>query len=769
MDLDSSAILPAVLLSLSVPAMNARGPLYMEQALAAIHQGNPHRLPLTFSFGRHGDTVTLLCRCPDKLAAVVEGQLYAQYPDCKVERLPDDALAPPTDHAAATAEMRLEPELFPCKRYGQFEDTLNRQTADPLTAILLTLARDKQNLRSLVEIVIYPASGKRRTRAANVLRRFARPFFRSHHRLAHLYLAASLSPSRSLRLCGWLLGRLAATPASHGQEDALHTSGSRLHEREEELQAGADKLGKLLFEARIRVTVFASSAAAAGARSKLAEIAGAFGQFSIPRLASFHVRPTKRRFPRCSPTFLLSTEEVATLWHPPTLTVRAPTMRTVESREFEPPVALPLARHHPELAVLGTTLFRGRRERFGILPDDRRRHLAVLGKTGMGKSTLLQRLIASDIAAGRGVALIDPHGDLTEALVSAIPRHRTNDVILFDAGDRSYPLAFNVLACSQAEQRPLVASGILSAFKKLYGDSWGPRLEHILRNALLTLLDVPGTSLVSLLRLLGEAPYRQALVAQVRDPAVRSFWEKEFALMHPKLQVEAIAPVQNKVGHFVSSPLLRNIVGQARSTLNLRKVMDEGKVLLVNLSKGRIGDDASMLLGSLLVTSLQLAAMSRAEVPESQRRDFFLYVDEFQNFSTDSFPTILSEARKYRLSITLANQYLAQLEDGTLHALFGNVGTLVVFQVGAEDAEILGEQLGGDVQKADLLTLPRYQACVRLLTEGMPSRPFSMQTLPPRTGPADPDRPAIIRRTSRQRYARPAETVEREIAEAFAG
>ena len=288
-----------------------------------------------------------------------------------------------------------------------------------------------------------------------------------------------------------------------------------------------------------------------------------------------------------------------------------------------------------------------------------------------------------------------------------------------------------MLSCKEADQRGLVASAVVSAFKKLYGDSWGPRLEHIFRNALLALLEVPGTSLLSLQRLLSDTQYRKDVTGRVHDPVVRTFWEKEFATWKPQYRAEAVAPIQNKIGQFLSMPILRAIVGQSRSSLDLRRVMDDEQILIVNLSKGRIGEDGSTLLGSLLVSGIQLAAMSRANVPEKQRRDFALYVDEFQNFATDSFDTILSEARKYRLSLTLANQYLAQMEEATLEAVFGNVGSLLVFQVGARDAEALAEQLGGDATPRDLMALPRYRAYARLLVDGMPSRPFSVETVPP--------------------------------------
>jgi len=764
-----SGILRSMLVAITTPPTNDRGPQYMEQALAAIHQANHRRLAVSLEFARHAESSVLSLRFPSTLRAIVEGQVFAQYPDCSIERVRHEDGKLSSDHRYWSVALRASPDVFPLRRYQQFEDSLNRVTSDPVSAILTTMGRTNHDqIRGRVEIILRPARLRLRSRARKTLERLATPFFRSHHRLAHAYAILAMSRWLPIRLAGWLLGRCGRRAEAHFEQ--LSTSSARLHDREADLQAASDKLGKLLFEVQIRLIVTAPATDELLARSKLSEIAGAFGQFSLPRLASFHlsrVRRSKSRPRRLrSRAFLLSTEELATIWHPPTSSVRAQSMAIVESREMEPPVALPTIGSHQALAVLGQTQFRGSRKQFGLLPDDRRRHLAILGKTGMGKSTLLRSLIASDIQAGRGVAVIDPHGDLADAVLLAIPKSRTNDVVLFDAGDTAFPLSFNMLACPNAEQRPLVASGIVSAFKKLYGESWGPRLEHILRNALLALLEVPGTSLLSLVRLLSEAKYREQLVGRVTDPVVRGFWQREFALMHTKLQSEAIAPIQNKVGHFVSSPLLRNIVGQSRTTFDLRSLMDDGKVLIVNLSKGRIGDDSSMLLGSLLVTSIQIATMSRSNVPESDRPDFYLYVDEFQNFATDSFATILSEARKYRLNLTIANQYLAQMDEATADAVFGNVGSLLCFQVGARDAEILVEQFGSDLLPQDLMRLPRYQAYVRLLVNGMPSRPFSMRTLPPDLR-EDQHRSETIRRYSRQRYARPRAQVENEIRAAF--
>jgi hypothetical protein len=343
----------------------------------------------------------------------------------------------------------------------------------------------------------------------------------------------------------------------------------------------------------------------------------------------------------------------------------------------------------------------------------------------------------------------------TPTVEQRLPSYRTNDAILFDAADAARPIAFNPLACPDRRQRHLVVSGILSTFKKLYGEFWGPRLEHILRNTLYTLLDVPAATLGFVPRLLTDARFREQMLRQVSDSVVSDFWTREFAQWPPKLQAEAISPILNKVGQFLTNPVLRHILDQPKSRLDLRQVMDTRRILIVNLSKGRLGDDASTLLGSFLITAVQVAAMSRADIEESRRVDFYLYVDEFGCFATDAFADILSEARKYRLNLIVANQYLAQLSESTLAAVFGNVGSLLVFQVGAQDAPTLTEQLGSPAEATDLLMLPKYHAYARLLIDGQPSQPFSMRTMGPPRNPQDPRRAEIVRRVSRRRYARP--------------
>ena len=755
--------------ALRVPADNSRTPLFMEQALSAIHRVNTNKLPIQLLFASQAGSVGLFVQFPQRLKSLVESQLFAQYPDAALDHLAADALSPPEDWQGWTSEVWLAPDVFPIRRYGQFEEGLERVLADPVASLLSTVSAEPE-LRAQIELLIQPAGPSRRARAKTCLARLARPAFSNHPRLAHYYAYGLLSPSRCARMLARLLA-LWARPQEKSSSDAMKYSTSRAHEREEDLQAATDKLGRHLFEARLRLTVFAPQERALGAKTKLQELAGAVGQFSWPRLATFQpssVRPHRRgRAPARLPMFLLSAEEVASLWHPPTAAVQTATMARVESRQFEPPVVLPSTEQFPDLPVLGITSFRDRRQQFGLLPDDRRRHLAIVGKTGTGKSTLLENLIRADVAAGRGVALVDPHGDLADSILAHVPRQRTNDVVLLDAADQAFPVSFSLLSDCAASQRPLVVSGVVSAFKKIFGESWGPRLEHILRNALLTLMELPGASLLTLLWVLYQPKPQFSIAAKISDPVVRMFWEREYGTWPERYRAEAVAPVLNKLGHFLSNPLLRAVLGQSHSTIDLRRIMDERQVLVVNLSKGRMGEDASALLGALVITGIQLAAMSRADVPERERPDFYCYIDEFQNFATESFATILAEARKYRLNLVLANQYLAQVEEQTLSALFGNAGSLITFQVGHDDALVLADQLAGSVTPGDLLALPRYHAYARLLIEGMPSRPFSFATLPPAAADTDRQSPEVIRRTSRHRYARPAAIIEREFLAAY--
>lgn len=417
---------------------------------------------------------------------------------------------------------------------------------------------------------------------------------------------------------------------------------------------------------------------------------------------------------------------------------------------------------NPDIAFFAKTNFRNQERIFGIKADDRRRHMYLLGKTGMGKTNLMENLAIQDIQAGHGICFIDPHGDTAQKLIKAIPANRINDVIYFDPADQDFPIAFNVLEQVSSDARSLVASGLVGVFKKIWADSWGPRLEYILRNAILALLEYPGSTLLGVMRILVDKSYRERVVEKVEDPVVKSFWRDEFSGWNERVLQEVISPIQNKVGQFTSNSLIRNIIGQTTSAFDVRKVMDEQKILIMNLAKGKIGEDSTALLGAMMITKIQLAAMGRVDMPEEARKDFFLYVDEFQNFATDSFANILSEARKYRLDLILANQYITQLEEPVRDAVFGNAGTLVTFRVGAADAEFLEKEFEPIFLPNDLVNLPKYNIYLKLMIDGITGDAFSATVLPPIAIEESGSHEKVIQ-VSRDRYATRKEDVEEKI------
>ena len=418
-----------------------------------------------------------------------------------------------------------------------------------------------------------------------------------------------------------------------------------------------------------------------------------------------------------------------------------------------------------DINLFAETNFRNKKVVFGIKRDDRRRHVYVIGKTGMGKSVMLENMAIQDIQKGHGVCIIDPHGELVETLLNHIPNHRVNDIVYFNPADQEFPIAFNILESVDPNYKHLVASGLMGVFTKIWAGVWSARMEYILGNTVLALLDSPGNTLLGIARMLVDKQYRKKIVDHIQDPMVKSFWVNEYANYNDKFRNEAIAPIQNKVGQFLSSSIIRNIVGQPKSTLDLRDVMDNQKILLANLSKGRVGEDNSALLGAMLITKIQLAAMSRVDIPERDRKDFYLYVDEFQNFATDSFATILSEARKYRLNLTMAHQYIGQLVDDrntkVRDAVFGNVGTMIIFRVGSSDAEFLEIEFDPIFTMNDLINLPKFHIYTKLMIDGVTSNPFSATTLPPLsqvTGNGDK-----VVKVSRERYGNPRSAVQDKI------
>lgn len=749
----------SVLTLIAAPANNERSPRYMEKALAAIHQTGLRRQPITLIYGTVAGQIGLMLRCTNAQREFVVGPIEANYSQCSIATILGDEETADGDETWSV-DLDLVPELFPILRHAQFEDLLNRNFADPVSSLLRAIRPDDR-LRCRVEMTIVPASHHRCHVASESVKLLDREFFRRHHRLAGFF-ARNITRWRGW-FPAWLLGRVARRTAERSHS-TIDTSTSRSHEREADLQSASEKIGSHLFDTRIRLVVRAPREHEAVAHERLRSMVGAFGAFTRSRLARFRPTAPKRGSPPArSERFLLSHEELATLWHPPTSTAGAERMMTNEFTELEAPAML-YSEQEEGTIVLGNVRFRDDRRPVGVALEDRRRHVYVVGKTGMGKTTLIQNMIVADMQAGRGVCLVDPHGDLAETIIGLVPRHRTNDVMYFDAGSRDHVVAFNPLACHDPSRIDQVTSGVVSAFKKL-NDSWGPRLEDTLRNAVFATVE-QGGNLLSIMRLLGERPYREQVVLRIQDEVVRSFFMHEFASWSDNYRTEAVAAIQNKIRPFVTNTNIRAIVSQPGRSLDLRQMMDAGKVLIVNLSKGRVGEDNSTLLGAFLVTNIQQAAMTRADQPEANRRDFYLYVDEFQNFTTGSFASVLSEARKFRLNLVAAHQHLSQLDEQTAGAVWGNIGSIVAFQVGSDDAEVLARQLAkfpGQITPENLTGLPKYTAYARLLIDGMPSNPFSMQTFPPPTHCFDPDRAEIIRRTSQRAYAHPTALRQRGV------
>ena len=398
---------------------------------------------------------------------------------------------------------------------------------------------------------------------------------------------------------------------------------------------------------------------------------------------------------------------------------------------------------------------------FGISATDQRQHIYIIGKTGSGKSTLLRNLIIQHIALGHGVGLIDPHGDLAEELLHHIPPKRADHLVYFNPGDLEFPIGLNVLANVAPDNRHLVASGVVGAFKGIWRDSWGPRLEYILYNAVSALLDCRNATLLGVNRMLTDDAYRAKVIRQIKDPFIRAFWAEEYEGYDERFKREAIAPIQNKIGQFLLNPVVRNILGQVKTKVSIPFIMDNGRLFIANLSKGSLGHEKANLLGSLLTTQFQLGAMARANRPEEKRRDFYLFIDEFQNFSTDAFASILAEARKYRSSLILSHQYIDQLPLPIRQAVFGNVGTLIAFRLGYTDAEIMEKEFGKAIPASALADLNRYEAVVRLLEDGTNREPFRAKMLPPLENRVGRKDKLIVR--SRERFAMKQTTIENKL------
>ena len=755
----------SVLLILEIPRTNDKQELAAEQLFASLHGilrdnkelrlSGGHQEHISFEIASVNGQIRFYVWVPKTLQSFVEGQIYSQYPTVQIHQADEDYTEHERDHEVAySTELTLTTDEFlPIRTFQNFE-------VDPLAGITGTLAKLETTGEELwIQVLV-------------------RPIPDDWQNAADRYIN-SIKNGRMFSLPGfggsmqWLIGVLGALwqPPEQGanQSTAVELS-DRDKTRISEAEKKATKLG---YEVKIRLVYMGESQT--NAKLRMQALVGTFKQFNSTNLNGFHAvkgafgkefidKYRKRSF--IGDGFILNIEELASVFHLPHTNVETPNIVWASSKTAEPPSKLPVLTgedvNDDQISAFGVTNFRGISHQFGMLRYDRSRHVYIIGQTGAGKSGLLELFALSDIFHNQGYAIIDPHGDFAINNMKFIPGSRLNDVIYFNPADTAYPLGFNPLEVTNPNQKTNISSEIIGVLKRIFGDSWGPRLEYILRYTILALLDRPEATMLDITRMLTDKEFRKETLTYCRDTVVLQFWNVEFASWNDKFVAEAIAPVLNKVGAFTANPIIRNIIGQPKSTFNIRQIMDEGKILIVNLSKGLIGEDNAAILGSFLVTKIQLAAMSRSDIPDVRdRRPFYLYVDEFQNFATDSFATILSEARKYGLNLTVANQYISQMSDTVRDAVFGNVGTMISFRVSADDAPILAKQFEPNFESIDLLQMHNRNFVVNMVIGGEKTPAFSARTL--ELPPSQADNTPHIIEHSRRMYSRNREDVEKEI------
>ena len=755
-----------VVLAIQVPKRNEKGPQSAEQFFAALHgiyRNDPTvQEYISLEIVAKEDSIIFYIFTPLQLREFVEGQLYAQYPELQITQVPDyTAQARLEGLHVATVKIQLTKDyVYPIKTYASLE-------IDPLAGMMAVMDTMKGSDQVWLQIVTRPVGDEWQNRGVsfvNAIRSGKNPDAKKPH--------AALHAARF----GVKVFRELLSPGS-GFEETKPGEAPKLSAPQEAALKGVEsKITKLGFELLFRLVVIGSNEVAV--RSTIQGVLAALKQYNTTNLNGFKTGDIKidnypswqqyinREFEEKGS--ILNIEELASLYHFPSATVESSAISWAGSKKADAPANVPLSSEvdAKDLTVLGKTDFRDHVEEFGIKLSDRKRHIYIIGKSGAGKSTLLENMVIDDINEGRGVIVVDPHGELADKVVDSIPEHRIKDTIVFDAADSEFPIAFNVLDISNPEQRGNIASGFVGALKKIFGNSWGPRLEYILRNATLALLETENPTMLGIPRILTDAGFRNWVIPQITDPVVLDFWKNEWAAKEQKQQVEEMGSILNKVGQFLSSSLIRNIVGQPKSAFDIREVMDGQKILIVNLSKGKIGEDNSALLGTMMITRVQLAAMSRADVAFNQRPDCFLYVDEFQNFATDSFATILSEARKYNLGLTIAHQYIEQMAEEVRDAVFGNVGSIICFRVGSKDAEALAREFAPVFGPDDMVNLQMARVYIKLLVDGVASQAFSAMTLPPKQLTTN-YRDRVVAFT-REHYAKPKDQVV-EIIDETAG
>jgi len=761
----------SVLLMLEIPKANDKSELAAEQMFASLHgilrdkeelrQAGGVQEHLSFEIASVNGQIRFYAWIPKSLQSFVEGQIYAQYPTVQIHTADEDYVAHERNHSVIyTSEITLaSSEFLPIKTFQSFE-------VDPLAGITGTLAKLESTGEELwIQIL-------------------ARPIADDWHKASDQWIKTVKNGKPFSLFSGdifnfkWLGDLLMALVTPPTQPTATSAAPKELSDRDKTRIAEAEKKAtKLGYEVKIRLVYLGESTT--NARLRMQAIVGTFKQYNSTNLNGFHMTGASFKHEDLAAYkerslekrgFLLNIEELASVYHLPHTNVETPNIVWANTKTAEPPAKLPVITGNPaideNISAFGLTNFRGLTHQFGMLRSDRSRHIYIIGQTGAGKSGTLELLALSDIYHNQGYAIIDPHGDFAVNNMRFIPASRLKDVVYFNPADTMFPLGFNPLEVTNPEQKSNISSEVIGVLKRMFGESWGPRLEYILRYTILALLDRPSTTMLDITRMLTDKQFRNETLNYCQDTVVLQFWKVEFASWTEKFASEAIAPVLNKVGAFTANPIIRNIIGQPKSTFNIREMMDGGKILIVNLSKGLIGEDNASILGAFIVTKIQLAAMSRSDIPNVEdRRPFYLYVDEFQNFATDSFATILSEARKYGLNLTVANQYTSQMTDTVRNAVFGNVGTMICFRVSADDAPALVKQFEPQFEATDLLQMNNRHFIINMVIGGEKSPAFSAKTLT-LPAPQDDNTGRIVEHT-RLTYSRSREEVQQEIARAI--
>jgi hypothetical protein len=682
-----------------------------------------HATPLSLELGVVRGEVVQAIRTNDKnVLRSVKNALRNVFPTCKLCTLPDDAFVPQMETSCHFADVHLKNDLYSIRRWQQL-----LTQSDPLSTLLGALSVNQHSkCFGHLSITLDPIGPRRMKVHKRAFQNLQRELFQRHDPVASLFEYSARSKHQLFRLPSWALSRI----AGEKKEDQSGTTGStRHHDRETDFQSGSNKLNSACFHSSIRIRVFAPPENGALANSLIRQIYSPLSQFSEPRLGRFHLLQPLKRTRRKRPSFLLSCLEVSSIFHPPTL--RTETLATSRFIQLEPPKSLPTVKTNEGLMLLGETCFHSSRDRFGLFDRDASLHGFCVGSSGSGKTTLLTTAILSLIKRGQGITLVDFHGDFARSIQTAIPRRFNNKVIEFSPLSES-PLAFNPLFCPAPGRWPVVADSVLSGMKNLFGTSWGPRLEQILQMALSASIAAQDTTLADVRKMLSDEPTRMKILTRVSDPIVREFWFQTFASWDKRYRTEAIQSVINKLDALLT-PKLRAMLCQKGKSLDFRRAFDEGKIVIVNLARGEMGQTAASTLGSLVLSAIQNAALSRAEIPESERLPHSVFLDELQLYSNpQALTSLLAEARKYRVGVWSATQSLASIDrDDVLPIVLANAANFISFRVSQKDAVEIAPMLDDLVSPRDIVSLPRFHAYARVMVNGEVQSPFSLKTIQP--------------------------------------